>query len=373
MSATKLKDMIDKAPEVEIEPPRPLQRPLEPADLFSIEALGSVLGSAARAIVDQVQCPGAIAGQSVLAVATLAVQGHADIELPHGKPAPGRPAVSGARRAAARAARLRQVRVQHPWHPPARHQALLIESNSAANLGGGIYNDGGSLWVFETQFSENASGGSGGGISSWLGTTTVMRSSFDDNSATGLTGLGGAIHFYGLAPSSELRVGNTTFSQNSAQWAGGVVTTSTNTTATMNNVTMVDNTSTMGAQEISVSGTFELSNSIVTHLNGLGFAPSCTAVVPISGQNYLMDAPCPNVGGNWVGPLLAGSLGALANHGGPTLSYILLAGSNGIDTGVNDCPDPLTGNPLRRINARSLGLSGPLAISEPWSSKALNA
>ena len=34
------------------------------------------------------QCPEAIAGQSVLAVATLAVQGHADIELPQGSTAP---------------------------------------------------------------------------------------------------------------------------------------------------------------------------------------------------------------------------------------------------------------------------------------------
>ena len=88
MSATRLKDLIDGASEVEIEPPRPLQRPLEPADPFPMEALGNVLGEAALAIVDQVQCPEAIAGQSVLAVATLAVQAHADIELPQGSTAP---------------------------------------------------------------------------------------------------------------------------------------------------------------------------------------------------------------------------------------------------------------------------------------------
>jgi Protein of unknown function (DUF3987) len=88
MSATRLKEMIEAAPEVEIEPPRPLQRPLEPADPFPIEALGSVLGDAALAIVDQVRCPAAIAGQSVLAVATLAVQGQADIELPQASTAP---------------------------------------------------------------------------------------------------------------------------------------------------------------------------------------------------------------------------------------------------------------------------------------------
>jgi Protein of unknown function (DUF3987) len=88
MSATSLKGMIHQAKETETEPPRPLQRPLEPADPFPIEALGGILGDAALAIVDQVQCPEAIAGQSILAAAVLAVQGHADIELPQGSHAP---------------------------------------------------------------------------------------------------------------------------------------------------------------------------------------------------------------------------------------------------------------------------------------------
>ena len=88
MSATQLKDIIDQAPEAENEPPRPLQRPLEPADPFPVEALGTILGDAALAIVDKVQCPEAIAGQSILAAATLAIQGHADIELPQGSIAP---------------------------------------------------------------------------------------------------------------------------------------------------------------------------------------------------------------------------------------------------------------------------------------------
>jgi hypothetical protein len=66
------------------EPPRPLIRELPPADPFPLRALGDVLASAARAIHDTIQAPPAICGQSVLAAATLAVQGHADIELPIG-------------------------------------------------------------------------------------------------------------------------------------------------------------------------------------------------------------------------------------------------------------------------------------------------
>ena len=47
MSTTRLKALIKDAQEAETEPPRPLQRPLEPADPFPMEALGSVLGDAA--------------------------------------------------------------------------------------------------------------------------------------------------------------------------------------------------------------------------------------------------------------------------------------------------------------------------------------
>jgi hypothetical protein len=66
------------------EPPRPLMRRLPPADPFPVDALGGVLASAARAINDRVQAPLAICGQSVLAAATLTVQGLANVELPMG-------------------------------------------------------------------------------------------------------------------------------------------------------------------------------------------------------------------------------------------------------------------------------------------------
>jgi Protein of unknown function (DUF3987) len=70
------------------EPPRPLMRELPPADRFPVDALGPVLAPAARAINDRVRAPLAICGQAVLAVATLAVQGHANVALPTGQPKP---------------------------------------------------------------------------------------------------------------------------------------------------------------------------------------------------------------------------------------------------------------------------------------------
>ena len=87
MSRERLLATVTAAKEVKPESPRPLMRELPPADPFPIDALG-VLAPAARAIHDRVQAPQAICGQSVLAAATLAVQGHADVELPTGQKRP---------------------------------------------------------------------------------------------------------------------------------------------------------------------------------------------------------------------------------------------------------------------------------------------
>jgi len=73
------------------EPPRPLMREIPPPNPFPIDSLGDVLAPAARSIHDRVQAPLAICAQSVLAAATLAVQGHADVVLPIGNGSHGRP------------------------------------------------------------------------------------------------------------------------------------------------------------------------------------------------------------------------------------------------------------------------------------------
>ena len=57
--------IVEQAEEMRAEPPRPLTRPMPPADAFPVDALGDVLGAAARAIHDRVQAPLAICSQSV--------------------------------------------------------------------------------------------------------------------------------------------------------------------------------------------------------------------------------------------------------------------------------------------------------------------
>ena len=85
---TALPIAADAAEAAAVEQPRPLLRELPPPDAFPLDALGSLLGQAARAIHNKVQAPEAICAQSVLAAATLAVQARADVVLPTGQAKP---------------------------------------------------------------------------------------------------------------------------------------------------------------------------------------------------------------------------------------------------------------------------------------------
>lgn len=57
-------------------------------EAFPFHALGSIMGEAARAIAQDVQAPDSLAGGSVLAAASLAVQSLANVMLPHGQRSP---------------------------------------------------------------------------------------------------------------------------------------------------------------------------------------------------------------------------------------------------------------------------------------------
>ncbi|RJP75714.1 MAG: DUF3987 domain-containing protein [Candidatus Zixiibacteriota bacterium] len=67
------------------EPPRLLTREIPPGEAYPTEACGPLLGGAVRAISGLVQVPPALAAGSVLAVASLAVQGFANVLLPIGE------------------------------------------------------------------------------------------------------------------------------------------------------------------------------------------------------------------------------------------------------------------------------------------------
>jgi hypothetical protein len=60
--------------------PVPLVRPVPPAEPYPIDALGPVIGPAARAIMEHVQVPDALAAHAVLGFAALAAQAHANVQ-----------------------------------------------------------------------------------------------------------------------------------------------------------------------------------------------------------------------------------------------------------------------------------------------------
>jgi Protein of unknown function (DUF3987) len=60
--------------------PVPLIRPTEPAAPYPIDALGPILGPAARAIMEHVQVPDALAAHAVLGFGALAAQAHANVQ-----------------------------------------------------------------------------------------------------------------------------------------------------------------------------------------------------------------------------------------------------------------------------------------------------
>jgi hypothetical protein len=130
MSRDAVGAIVAMAPETKSEPPRPLMRELPPADPFPVEALGDVLASAAHAINDRVQAPIAIGGQSVLAAATLAVQAHADVELPTGQK---RPLTNFFMTVAATGERKTAADTEALW-PVRKREAALREAYDAERL-----------------------------------------------------------------------------------------------------------------------------------------------------------------------------------------------------------------------------------------------
>lgn len=78
-------DRLEKSQESQkSQPPEPLRAPLPPAEPYPVEALGTVLGSAALALHETVKAPLGMCCQSVLSAASLAAQAHFDVLLPWG-------------------------------------------------------------------------------------------------------------------------------------------------------------------------------------------------------------------------------------------------------------------------------------------------
>lgn len=88
MSENEIDKIVADAPEVtlsELTSPQPLRRPLPDEKPYPVQLLGKAMEKVARAIHNKVQAPMSMCAQAVLATASLAVQAHANVELPTGQ------------------------------------------------------------------------------------------------------------------------------------------------------------------------------------------------------------------------------------------------------------------------------------------------
>jgi len=203
--------------------------------------------------------------------------------------------------------------------------------NTGGADGGGIFNPVGTLTITNSAFSGNtALGGFGGGIFNNAGDLTITNSAIFGNSASNG---GGVFNLSGVAT-----ITNSAFSGNSAvsDRGGGIFNNAGDLTITNN--TISGNSAANGVVYNGV-GTVTFRNTIVANSASGG---NCSGAFINGGNNIDDGITCDwgSISGSKsiTNPLL----GALADNGGPTQTFALLAGSPAIDAG-NDtvCADPV--------------------------------
>lgn len=258
-------------------------------------------------------------------------------------------------------------------------------SNSSADRGGGIYNEG-VLVMFRSSLLENFAPTGGGGLSSEGGSVLLERSIVAANSSSN----GG-----GIDNGAELRIFDSTIAENSAQSRGGGINNSGGTvtigasvisdnnggnggaifniigSTTLTNVTLSGNNRTskgLGGGIYSTSGssnlstTLRLTNTTITDNDGGGLLlngsahtamavntivadnrpDDCSpagAMLTSLGHNLDSDGSCISGGVNGDVTSAQAGLASLADNGGFTQTHALRDDSPAIDAGTNQgCP-----------------------------------
>ena len=214
-----------------------------------------------------------------------------------------------------------------------------IISNTAsydddAASGGGVYSDYQSVLLIEssTIAGNRAKGyqGKGGGVFAFSASDlTIENSTISDNVADGVSNAGGG----GLLVRGSFTITNTTISGNSAQaalmsYGGGFASATADAVGSLAHVTFSGNSAAyaaalFGGTGVTVSGSLFADSS--THHCGGSFTDG-------GGGNLADDLTCKLT----IAGTLAGVDTTLADHGGPTETHQLLAGSTAIDVS-GDC------------------------------------
>jgi len=202
-----------------------------------------------------------------------------------------------------------------------------IANNTVSGDGGGLWNLNGVAIFQDSSIQNNTAGTTGGGISHYGGEAFIRRVTLSGNTAGSK---GGGV--YGLA---TLVLTNTTLSGNTATGDGGGGVYQGQGTATLQYVTMTDNTGLYGSgvyNEGSNAGNNMYLQNVLLAGNG---ANNCDGVLTSLGNNLSDDTNC---GGAFTQPGDQNSvslpLKPLASYGGPTQAHMPLLGSAAIDGGM---------------------------------------
>lgn len=181
------------------------------------------------------------------------------------------------------------------------NNSAFTNNNGGIQLGGGIFNFGGTLTVLNSTFSGNTSG-DGGAIGA-LGTTTIANTTMSGNHASGEGG-----GFFSNSASSPVSIVNSTIANNTTGGDGGGIAVET--------------------------GTTQVTNSIVAK-NTAAVAPNCflgdTGIIGDGGNN-LEDGTAPGTCAFATNAVHADpALGTLQNNGGPTSTLAITNTSPAFD------------------------------------------
>ncbi len=219
-------------------------------------------------------------------------------------------------------------------------------------FGGGVVVAGGSATIDETTINNNQAGAScygagyGGGIVNQA-TLTVTKSTINNNTAS--SGCWGSGAGGGIGNSGTLTLLNSTVSSNTAESGGEVGATGAGIT---NGGTLRVRSSTIsandaepgpdasygrgpGLENVGDSSVYVHNSIIAGNVSGDSRRPECSGTVISEGYNLIRNTLDCTITGNTVGNIVntSSGLASLGDNGGPTRTHMLQAGSRAIDGG----------------------------------------
>ncbi len=195
-------------------------------------------------------------------------------------------------------------------------------NNIANGIGGGLANNGGTVTITNSTFTNNFATGSGGGLLNSGGTVTITNSTFANNSSNGTGG--------GLSNGGTVTITNSTFANNSSSAAGGGL--SNGGTVTITNSTFANNHASNTGGGLLNSGTVTITNSTFANNSAVEGGGNCSGTLTDQGYNLSSDTSCGFTASTSLqntDPKLDPS--GLQNNGGPTQTIALEPDSPAVD------------------------------------------